>query len=93
MRKANYFIGELNKLLRREHKEDYCGVVYTDSIESPRFVKIFDPNNLGTSCSIATEAPLPSWIICKMVPEALSDNRRRWWQSILNNFVLSNRLE
>ena len=33
--KLTTFIGEINKLLRREHKEDYCGVVYTDSIESP----------------------------------------------------------
>ena len=86
--RLNTFIDEINGLLRREHKEDYCGVVYTDSLDSPRLIKVFDPNNLGTSCSIATEAPLPSWVISKMIPEELSDiakqtaNRRRWWQNI-----------
>ncbi len=88
--RLNMFIDEINGLLRREHKEDYCGVVYTDNLNSPRLIKVFDPNNLGTSCSIATEAPLPSWVICKMKPEELSKNtvqtasRRRWWQGIFN---------
>ncbi len=86
----NTFVDELNQLLRREHDEDYCGVVYTDSFETPRLIKVFDPNNLGTSCSIATEGPLPSWIITKMMPEELSNeskqtgNRRRWWQTIFS---------
>src|SRR5690606_16968832 len=44
------FIAEIDVLLRREHGEDYCGVVYTDSFDSPSFVKIFDPHNLGVSC-------------------------------------------
>ena len=86
---VNSCVGELNQLLRREHDEDYCGVVYTDSFETPRLIKVFDPNNLGTSCSIASKGPLPSWVISKILPEELSNqekqtvNRRRWWQTIL----------
>ena len=52
---VNSYVDELNQLLRREHDEDYCGVVYTDSFEKPRLIKVFDPNNLGTSCSIASQ--------------------------------------
>lgn len=86
---VNTYVDALNKLLRREHDEDYCGVVYTDSFETPRLIKVFDPNSLGTSCSIATQGPLPSWIISKMLPKELSNqakqtvNRRHWWQTIL----------
>ena len=88
---VNTFVDELNQLLRREHDEDYCGLVYTDSFEKPRLIKVFDPNNLGTSCSIATTGPLPSWVISKMQPEELSresrqtGNRRRWWQTLFSN--------
>ncbi len=87
---VNSYVEELNQLLRREHDEDYCGVVYTDSFETPRLIKVFDPNNLGTSCSIATQGPLPSWVITKMKPEVLSreskqtGNRRRWWKTIFS---------
>ncbi len=85
---VNTYVDELNKLLRREHDEEYCGVVYTDSFKEPRLIKVFDPNNLGTSCSIATQGPLPSWIFTKMMPEELSNqakqtkNRRRWWEAV-----------
>ena len=53
------FLSEIECLLRKEHDEDYCGVVYTDSIEAPQFVKIFDPNNLGVSCGFSDNPPLP----------------------------------
>jgi len=43
------FIDEVDVLLRKEHAEDYCGVVYVDDTDSPSFVKIFDP---AEQCSI-----------------------------------------
>ena len=36
------FIGEIDKLLHQEHQEDYCGIVYADSVETPSFIKIYD---------------------------------------------------
>ena len=88
------FINELDTLLRREHNEDYCGIVYTDDLYKPTLIKVFDPNNLGTSCSIAKHGPPPAWIISKMKPVDLSDllqqamqqtaSRKRWWQKIFN---------
>ena len=83
------FIGEIDQLLRKEHAEDYCGVVFADSMDSPLFVKIFDPHNLGVSCGFSDNPPLPGWILSKLPPvdlEApvnLPANRRRWWNRLL----------
>ncbi len=82
------FIDEIDVLLRKEHGEDYCGVVYVDDAESPSFVKIFDPNNLGVSCGYSDNPPLPGWILSKLQPVDLQvqmplpGNRRRWWQRL-----------
>lgn len=87
------FVEEINVLLRRDHNEDYCGVVYTDSFEEPNLIKVFDPNNLGTSCSIAKKGPLPSWIVSKVQPVDISENteqtanRRNWWQKLFKSPV------
>ncbi len=82
------FINEVDELLRREHEEDYCGVVYVDDVSEPGFVKIFDPNNLGVSCGYSDNPPLPGWILSKLPPVDLQaqlpqpGNRRRWWQRL-----------
>ncbi len=82
------FITEVDKLLRTEHAEDYCGIVYVDNKTQPKFIKIFDPNNLGTSCSTGMAPPLPAWILSKQAPIDLpsalpqANNRRRWWKNI-----------
>ena len=84
------FIDEVDQLLRKEHEEDYCGIVYTDSFEQPTYVKIFDPNNLGVSCGFSDNPPKPGWILSKMAPVDLEENmplpgnRRRWWQKLFS---------
>jgi hypothetical protein len=87
----NTFLSEIGQLLRKEHGEDYCGIVYTDSLEAPRFVKIFDPNNLGVSCGFSDNPPLPGWVLSKLPPADLNSgmplpgNRRRWWQRLFGD--------
>jgi len=82
------FINEIDTLLRKEHDEDYCAIVYADDLQAPQFVKIFDPNNLGVSCGFSENPPLPGWVLSKMKPINLeialqpANNRRRWWQKI-----------
>ena len=82
------FVDEVNALLRRDHREDYCGIVYTDSKTDPTFIKIFDPNNLGVSCGYSDNPPLPGWVMSLLPPCELNDNRtladgrRRWWQKL-----------
>jgi len=88
--KVMTFINEIDALLRKEHDEDYCAIVYADDLAAPQFVKIFDPNNLGVSCGFSDNPPLPGWILSKMKPINLQDalkpanNRRRWWQKIFD---------
>ncbi len=87
-----HFIKEIDGLLRREHDEEYCGIVYTDDLQEPTYIKIFDPNNIGTSCSIAKNPPLPGWILSVIKPIDLpaammqqthqTKNRKRWWNRL-----------
>lgn len=82
------FIDRVDKLLREEHDEDYCGIVYADDTEQPGFIKIFDPNNLGVSCGYSENPPLPGWVLSRIPPSDLPEafpppgNRRRWWQKM-----------
>jgi hypothetical protein len=82
------FINEVGALLRKEHYEDYCGIVYTDSRQDPTLVKIFDPDNLGVACGFSNHPPLPGWILSLIPPQPLETRRPlpagrlRWWQTL-----------
>ena len=84
----NRFIEEVDDLLRKEHQEEYCGIVYVDDKNNPAFIKIYDPNNLGVVCGYSESPPLPGWIISKLPPTELSkdtflpQSRKRWWQRL-----------
>jgi hypothetical protein len=83
-------LAELGALLRRDHGEDYCGIVYADDLADPTLVKVYDPDNLGSSCShgAAGQYP-PRWIFSLDPPEpfdagdAAPQGRRRWWHRLL----------
>ncbi len=82
------FLDEIDGLLRREHEESYCGIVYADNLERPSFIKIYDPNNLGKVCGFSENPPLPGWVLSKLRPIDLNvampppGNRRRWWNRL-----------
>jgi len=82
-------VDEVDALLRREHEYDYCGIVYADDPARPEIVKIFDPNNLGSSCGSCGYKIPPRWVLSRVKPERIEDDaplpgaRRRWWQRIL----------
>jgi hypothetical protein len=82
------FLVEVGQRLRDEHKEDYCGIVYADDPGEPRFLKIYDPGNLGMVCGSSGAPPLPGWTLSRVAPvdlEALTSRpvkRQRWWQRI-----------
>lgn len=85
-------VRELDVLLRHEHGEDYCGIVYADDLKHPTYIKVFDPHNLGSACgSGSSPPPLPGWILSQMppinLPAALPqpNNRRRWWQKLFTH--------
>jgi hypothetical protein len=75
--------------LRREHQHNFCGIVYVDSREQPAFIKIFDPHNLGSSCSCSPTPIPPRWVLSRCLPERIDDHtplpssRKYWWQRVL----------
>ncbi len=82
------FIAEIDVLLRREHDEDYCGIVYVDDKAAPAFVKIFDPHRLGVQCGFSDNPPLPGWVLSRISARPLENgvpvpnSRRRWWRRL-----------
>ena len=82
----NTFLTEIHELLRKEHEEDYCGIVYADDTQKPTFIKIYDPSNLGVVCGFSDNPPLPGWTLSLIPPCGLEHafpppgNRKRWWQ-------------
>lgn len=82
------FTGEIDSLLHREHREEYCGIVYADNKAEPTFIKIFDPHNLGSSCGSSGTKALPGWLLTRVAPEELGnphllpEGRKRWWRGL-----------
>jgi hypothetical protein len=87
----SHFITEIDRLLRAEHDEKFCGIVYADDLNSPSFVKIYDPHNLGVSCGFSDNPPLPGWVLSKLPPadlpasQQISQSRKRWWQTLFGD--------
>ena len=71
------FLAGMRHLLLDEHKEDYCGIVYADDHERPGFVKIFDPNNLGSACGFSKSRPFQAGR-CPALP-------RTTWSTLFRN--------
>lgn len=87
--KLQEFLNEMSGLLRREHDEDYCGIVYADDLTKPNFIKIYDPNNLGMACGSSAVPVPPGWTISKAKPELIEAlqppaGRRRWWAKLFS---------
>lgn len=79
-------IDALNTLLRHDHDYHYCGIVYADDVEAPTLVKVYDPNNLGSSFSHNATPTPPLWILSTAQPAPIEsdipspNNRNRWWR-------------
>lgn len=79
-------IDALNTLLRHDHDYHYCGIVYVDDVEAPTLVKVYDPNNLGSSCSHSATPTPPRWILSTAQPALVEShapvpgNRKHWWR-------------
>ncbi|MDH4217076.1 MAG: hypothetical protein OEV23_09375 [Gallionella sp.] len=79
-------VDALNTLLRHDHNYHYCGIVYADNVETPTLIKVYDPNNLGSSCSHSATPTPPRWILSTAPPALVEShapvplNRKHWWQ-------------
>lgn len=66
----NARLTELDALLRREHAETYCGIVYADDPAAPRMIKVIDPRHLGAMCSTNAPPTPPGWVLSQIPPQA-----------------------
>lgn len=86
-------LAEIDTMLRRDHDEDYLGIVYVDDPADPTMIKVYDPNHLGSSCGSGGKQIPPGWVLCRMPPEPIAsdiplpNNRRRWWQGVLERIT------
>ncbi len=83
------FVEDLDRLLRAQHQERLCGIVYADDLDTPRMIKVYDPHNLGVVCGSSDNPPLPGWVLSLLPPVDLpaaqqpSGGRRRWWRRLI----------
>lgn len=49
----------------------FCGTVFTDNMEAPTFVKVFDPWKMGGVCGGSGERVMPRWVFSRIAPDAL----------------------
>ncbi|SHN90944.1 hypothetical protein BHECKSOX_1134 [Bathymodiolus heckerae thiotrophic gill symbiont] len=61
-------IEQIKIIINTEHDERYCGIVYTDDLKNPSFIKIFHPKNLGKVCGGGEHPLMPQWLISKEKP-------------------------
>ena len=54
--------------LRDRHRVEHFGVIYTDNLEAPSFMKIYDPKNMGSACNTSGEPVAPRWIVSLVKP-------------------------
>ncbi|GMR19587.1 MAG: hypothetical protein BMS9Abin36_0182 [Gammaproteobacteria bacterium] len=79
------FINKIDTLLRTQHEEDYCSIVFVDSKSAPSIIKIYDPNNLGVVCGYSDDPPLPGWILSRLPPAEIRQATARppsFWRKV-----------
>lgn len=65
------FLSESRQFLCKRHRADYCGLIYVDNNDTPEFIKIFDPKNMGTACGCSDKIILPRWTLTRIRPDAI----------------------
>ncbi len=58
-------------LVNSRRDRSHSGAIYIDNRENPQLVKIFDPVNMGTSCSCSTEPIYPRYILSRIKPDPI----------------------
>jgi len=82
------FLRDTNVLLHEQHQEEYCGIVYVDNMNKPEYIKIYDPGNLGVVCGFSDNPPLPGWIISRLPPCYLREDKPvSLWKKYLHRFT------
>ncbi len=65
------FLDDAELLVNQRRDRPSCGSIYVDKLETPSYIKIFDPLKMGTSCGGSHDPIMPRWVISHMVPDTL----------------------
>ncbi len=63
------FLPLAEALVNERRDRSHSGAIYIDNRQSPAFIKIFDPTNMGTSCGGGHDMIFPRYILSKIPPE------------------------
>jgi hypothetical protein len=66
-------LAEMKEILVADHKGKRCGTVFTNDLNKPTFVKIFNPNNLGKVCGGSDSPAIPQWLLSKEKPADIAE--------------------
>lgn len=67
------FLACATEFTKRRGQPEYCGCVYVDDMQAPRFIRIFDPKNMGSACGGSGNMIMPKWNLSRLKPESLPD--------------------
>ncbi|NOX73292.1 MAG: hypothetical protein GXP03_06625 [Alphaproteobacteria bacterium] len=59
------------ELVNTRRERSMSGAIYLDDANKPTLIKIFDPVNMGSACSISGVRVMPRWILSRMKPDDL----------------------
>ena len=62
------FLPQAEALVNARRDRSHSGAIYIDNRETPTFIKVFDPTNMGTSCGGDHEMIFPRYIFSKIQP-------------------------
>ena len=65
------FIETVDGVLRTQHRNRYCGLVYADDRDAPGYVIVYHPKRVA-GCAIASQQPLPGWTLTLVPPVDLN---------------------
>ncbi len=65
------FLDAAEAVINKRRDRPSCGSIYVDDMREPAYIKIFDPEKMGTSCSCSSDPVLPRWIVSRMKPDSL----------------------
>ena len=64
-------LAEARACVEQVRSRGFCGAVFADDLETPGFVKVFDPYRMGGVCGGSGGRILPRWVFSRIPPDPL----------------------
>ena len=64
-------LGSAVEMYAPARSRSFSGVVFVDDVNTPGFVKLFDPWKMGASCGSSGARTMPRYVLTRMQPDPL----------------------